>query len=66
METVIERTYIQCKKCGKKAPFQTRENGKIVWLLKDFELSAFIAEHKHTQFFDLETEETKHDSNTGN
>jgi len=66
METVIERTYIKCQKCGKKAPFQTRENGKIVWLLKDYELAAFFAEHQHTKLYDLETETQKYDSNTGN
>ena len=53
----IERTYLICRKCGKKIPFETKVNGKIDWLLKDFELSAFIAEHQHTKLFDMETEE---------
>lgn len=59
MEEVIERTYLICQKCGKKIPFETKINGKIDWLLKDFELSAFIIEHQHTQLFDMETEVTE-------
>ena len=57
MEEVIERTYLICRECGKKIPFETKINGKIDWLLKDFELSAFIVEHQHTQLFDMETKE---------
>ena len=66
MEEVIERTYIICRKCQKRVPFETKVNGKIDWIIKDFELGAFITEHKHTAFFNLENEVTKHDSNTGN
>ena len=53
---MTETTYIKCQKCGVRVPFQSRENGKISWLIKDFELAAFIAEHQHTAFYDFETE----------
>ena len=55
MEEVIERTYLICRKCGKKVPFETKRDGKIDWIIKDNELQAFIIEHNHTQMFDMET-----------
>ncbi|MBO7205754.1 MAG: hypothetical protein J6V08_04985 [Candidatus Methanomethylophilaceae archaeon] len=55
----VKKTFVTCQKCGAKVPFQTIIDGKVVWELKSFELSAFIKEHQHTMFYDFETVEEK-------